>query len=92
MPCTAFVSVKDCRIMPRCTGGWRQIRSFCNATSMFDLRDVVNYIVKRVGLIPGRVWFGAAAAINVNLTAGQRRNFLSRLLALKASRAASRLS
>jgi hypothetical protein len=41
---------------------------------MFDLREVVAYIAKRVGLIPGRVWFGAAAAINVILTAQERRN------------------
>jgi hypothetical protein len=30
-----------------------------SAATMFDLRDVVTYIAERVGLIPGRVWFGA---------------------------------
>jgi hypothetical protein len=31
---------------------------------------------KRVGLIPGRVWFRPGNAINAKLTAQQRRNFL----------------
>jgi len=49
----------------------------CASTAtMFDLRDVVTYIAKRVGLRPGRVWFGAGYAINVKFTAQQRRNFL----------------
>ena len=50
-------------------GAWR-------ARGQRLLRDVVTYIAKRVGLIPGRVWFGAANAINAKLTAQQRRNFL----------------
>ena len=44
---------------------------------MFDLPDVVTYVAKRVGLIPGRVWFGAGNVINAKLSANQRRNFLS---------------
>jgi hypothetical protein len=47
-----------------------------SAASMFNLRDVVTYIAKRVGLIPGRIWFGGNG-INVKLTAQQRRNFLT---------------
>ena len=43
---------------------------------MFDLRDVVASIAKRVGFIPGRVWFGAGVAINMTLTGNQPRNFL----------------
>ena len=46
------------------------------AKSMFDLHDVVVYIAQRIGLIPGRVWFGAGMAINAKLTPTQRRNFL----------------
>lgn len=34
------------------------------------------YIAKRVGLIPGRAWVGAAAAINMTRTGNQPRNFL----------------
>lgn len=37
------------------------------AASMFDLRDVVAYIAKRVGLMHGRVWFGAGNAVNLML-------------------------
>ena len=49
----------------------------CESTaSMFNLRGVVTYIAKRVGLIPGRVWFESGNRINVKLTAQQRRNFL----------------
>jgi hypothetical protein len=44
--------------------------------SMYDLRDVVVYLAQRIGLIPGRVWFGAGMAVNVSITAKQRRNFL----------------
>ena len=40
-----------------------------HASSMFDLRDAVTYIARRVGLIPGWVWFGAGKAINAKLTA-----------------------
>jgi hypothetical protein len=47
-----------------------------SAASMFYLRDVVTYSAKRVGLIPGRVWFGSGNTINVKLTGRQRRNFL----------------
>jgi hypothetical protein len=36
----------------------------------------VTYIAKRVGLIPGRVWFSSGNGFNVKLTAQQRRNFL----------------
>ena len=43
---------------------------------MYDLRDVVVYLAQRIGLIPGRVWFGAAMAVNAALTAKQQRNFL----------------
>jgi hypothetical protein len=32
------------------------------AKSMHDLREVVVYLAQRVGLIPGRVWFGAGMA------------------------------
>jgi hypothetical protein len=46
-----------------------------SAASMFYLRDVVTYIAKRVGLIPGRVWFGAGNTINVKLTAKQGTTF-----------------
>lgn len=42
---------------------------------MFDLRDVATYIAKRVGLTPGRIWFGAGNAINAKITAQQRRNY-----------------
>ena len=44
--------------------------------SMYDLRDVVVYLAQRFGLIPGRVWFGVGMAVNVSITAKQRRNFL----------------
>ena len=47
-----------------------------SVASMFYLRDVVTYIAKRVGLIPGRVWIESGNRINVKLTAQQRRNFL----------------
>ena len=47
-----------------------------SAATMFELWDVVTYVAKRVGLIPGRIWFGAGAAINMTLTGYQRRNFL----------------
>jgi ABC-type iron transport system FetAB ATPase subunit len=47
-----------------------------SAASMFYLRDVVTYIAKRIGLIPGRVWFESGNRINVKMTAQQRRNFL----------------
>ena len=50
-----------------------------SAESMYDLRDVVVYLAQRIGLIPGRVWFGAAMAVNAALTAKQRRNFLRSL-------------
>jgi hypothetical protein len=43
---------------------------------MFDLRGAVNYLGQRVGLTRGRIWFGAGNAVNVSLTAKQRRNFL----------------
>jgi hypothetical protein len=43
---------------------------------MYDLRDVLVYLAQRVGLIPGRVWFGGGMAVNVSITAKQRRNFL----------------
>jgi hypothetical protein len=43
---------------------------------MFDLRDVVTYLAQRVGLLHGRVWFGAGNAVNATLTAKQRRNLL----------------
>jgi hypothetical protein len=46
-----------------------------SAESMYDLRDVVFYLAQRVGLLHGRVWFGAAMAVNAALTAKQRRNF-----------------
>jgi hypothetical protein len=49
---------------------------FESPVSMFDLRGVVTYFAQRVGLIQGRVWFGAGNAVNVTLTAKQRRNFL----------------
>src|SRR5215467_8068738 len=49
---------------------------FESASSMFDLRDVATYIARRVGLIPRRVWFGAGSAVNVAVTAKQRRNLL----------------
>jgi hypothetical protein len=48
---------------------------FESAASMFDLRDVVTYLAQRVGRIHGRVWFGDGNAVNVTLTAKQRRNF-----------------
>jgi hypothetical protein len=48
---------------------------FESTSSMFDLRDVMTYLAQRVGLIPGRVWFGAGNAVNVTLTAKQQRNF-----------------
>ena len=35
---------------------------------MFDLRDVVTYLAQRVGLLHGRVWFGAGNAVNATLT------------------------
>ena len=35
--------------------------------SMFDLRDVVLYIARRIGMLPGRVWFGCGSAINARL-------------------------
>ena len=38
-----------------------------SAATMFDLRDVVTYIAKRVGFMSGRVWFGAGNAINAML-------------------------
>ena len=44
--------------------------------SMYDLRDVVVYLAQRVGLVPGRVWFGAGMAVHVAITAKQRRNSL----------------
>lgn len=44
--------------------------------SMFDLREVVTYIAKRMGLIPSRVWFGAGNTFSVKPTAQQGRNFL----------------
>lgn len=44
--------------------------------SMFDLREVVTYIAKRMGLIPSRVWFGAGNTFSVTLTAQQRCKFL----------------
>jgi hypothetical protein len=47
-----------------------------SAASMFYLRDVVTYLAQRVGLLHGRVWFGAGNAVNATLTAKQRRNFL----------------
>ena len=43
---------------------------------MFDLRDVVTYLAQRVGLLHGRVWFGAGNAVNATLTFKQRRNLL----------------
>ena len=43
---------------------------------MFDLRDVVTYLAQRVGLLHGRVWFGAGNAVYATLTAKQRRNLL----------------
>jgi hypothetical protein len=43
---------------------------------MYHLQDVVVYLAQRVALIPGRVWFGAGMAVNVAITAKQRRNFL----------------
>ena len=46
------------------------------AASMFDLREVMTYTAKPVGLIPGRVWFGAGNTFSKKLTAHQRRNFL----------------
>ena len=49
---------------------------FESTSSMFDLRDVMTYLAQRVGLIPGRVWFGAGNAVNATLTAKQRRNLL----------------
>jgi hypothetical protein len=49
---------------------------FESAASVFDLRDVLTYLAQRVGLIPGLVWLGAGNAVNVSLTAKQRRNLL----------------
>ena len=49
---------------------------FESPASMFDLRDVVTYLAQRVGLLHGRVWFGAGNAVNATLTAKQRRNLL----------------
>jgi hypothetical protein len=40
-----------------------------HAASMFDLRDVVTYIARRVGLIPRRVWLGARNTFNMSLRA-----------------------
>ena len=47
-----------------------------SAESMYNLRDVGVYLAQRVGLLHGRVWFGAGMAINTALTANQRHNFL----------------
>lgn len=44
--------------------------------SMFDLRDVVVYLTKRVGTVSGRIWFGGGMAINAQLTATQRSAFM----------------
>ena len=49
---------------------------FESPASMFDLRDVVTYLAQRVGLLHGRVWFGAGNAVYATLTAKQRRNLL----------------
>jgi len=37
---------------------------------------VVTYLAQGVGLLHGRVWFGAGNAVNVTLTAKQRPNLL----------------
>ena len=45
----------------------------------YNLRCESSYIAIRIGLIPGRVWFGSGMAVNVAITAKQRRNFLRSL-------------